>query len=400
MQTQLTAFIKQTAKGREAEAILRRCVHCGFCNANCPTYQLQGDELEGPRGRIYLIKQVLEGEIASAATQQHLDSCLNCLGCETACPSGVNYGRLLDIGREIVERQAVRPWRQALLRRMLLIALPYPRRFKILLRIARGLRPLLPERLQAKLPLEKHPGAWPPPRQTRRMLIMQGCVQPALAPGVDAAAARVLDRLGVSLIPVAASCCGAMPYHLGDHGAALDMMRRNIDACWPLLETGVEAIVSTASGCGAHGKDYGRLLANDRHYAEKAARISALTKDIGEILRDEDLAALHIQPSRVAFHAPCTLQHGQQLSGVVENILTQLGFSLTAVPDSHLCCGSAGAYSILQPELAGRLQTERVQALQTGHPQLIATANIGCLLYLREKAAVPVKHWIELLASD
>jgi len=398
MQTQLAAFIKDTAKGREAQAILLNCVHCGFCNATCPTYQLQGDELDGPRGRIYLIKQVLEGEIASAASRRHLDRCLSCRSCETTCPSGVSYGRLLDIGREIVEDQVARPWKQALLRRWLLLTLPYPRRFKPVFGLLHGLRPLLPKRLQAKIPAKPRAAVRPDIRHTRRMLILEGCVQPVLAPNINAATARVLDKLGISLIPSVAGCCGALPQHLSATGKAIDMMRRTIDACWPQVTNGVEAIISTASGCGIQLKEYGKLLAADPLYAEKALRISALTKDISEILQNEDLSALNIRPCRIAFHSPCTLQHGQQLNGVVENILTQLGFSLTPVADGHLCCGSAGTYSILQPELAERLRGNKILALQAGQPQIIATANIGCLLHLQAQA-VEVKHWIELLAG-
>ncbi|WKJ90905.1 glycolate oxidase subunit GlcF [Methylomonas montana] len=396
MQTQLADFIKHSQAGQEAESILRSCVHCGFCNATCPTYQLLGDELDGPRGRIYLIKQLLEGEAATEKTQLHLDRCLTCRACETTCPSGVQYGRLLDIGRDLLETRVGRSWRQALLRRLLLIGLPYPRRFARLAAIGAWLRPLLPPRLRAKLPPRQATDSWPASRHRRRMLILQGCVQPTLAPRINAATARVLDKLGISLEPIA-NCCGALPYHLNAQADGLEMMRRVIDACWPQLENGIEAIVSTASGCGVTVKDYGLLLKHDPLYAEKAARISALCKDIGEVLQAEDLSALQTVPRKIAFHSPCTLQHGQKLNGVVENLLTGLGFSLTPVADAHSCCGSAGTYSILQPELAGRLQAAKIAALQAEQPELIATANIGCWLQLQEKADVPVLHWIELL---
>ncbi len=364
MQTQLADFIKDTAKGREAQGILLSCVHCGFCNTTCPTYQLQGDELDGPRGRIYLIKQVLEGETTTAASRQHLDRCLSCRSCETTCPSGVSYGRLLDIGREIVAEQLPRPWQPALFRRLLLLTLPYPQRFNILLGLLRSLGPLLPNRLRAKIPAKAQIADRPKLRHSRRMLLLEGCVQPAFAPNINAAATQVLDKLGISLIPSVAACCGALPQHLSEPGLAKDMMRRTIDLSWPQVENGVEAIISTASGCGVHLKDYGKLLADDPHYAEKAAKISALTKDIAEILQNADLAPLNIQPLSIAFHAPCTLQHGQQLPGITESILKRLGFNLTPVADGHLCCGSAGTYSLLQPELAGRLRSGRIQALQ------------------------------------
>lgn len=398
MQTQLADFIKDTEAGQEAEDILRSCVHCGFCNATCPTYQLLGDELDGPRGRIYLIKQLLEGEAATADTQLHLDRCLTCRSCETTCPSGVKYSRLLDIGREIVGQRVVRLWRERLVRRLLLSNLSEPRRFARLAAIGQRLRPLLPQHLQAKLPPRQTCESWPAVKQQRRMLILQGCVQPALAPRINAAAAKVLDRLGISLEPID-MCCGALAYHLNEQSEGLERMRRVIDICWPHLQNGIEAIVITASGCGVTIKDYGLLLKNDPLYAGKAERIAALSKDISEVLMVEDLSVLQPVARKIAFHSPCTLQHGQQLNGVVENLLTRLGFTLTIVADSHLCCGSAGTYSILQPEIAVRLQTAKVEALQAEQPELIATANIGCWLQLQEKANVPVLHWVELLAS-
>lgn len=396
MQTQLADFLNDTETGREIETLLRSCVHCGFCNATCPTYQLLGDELDGPRGRIYLIKQLAEGDTVSQQTLNHLDRCLNCGSCETTCPSSMQYRRLLDIGRELAERGLTRPWWQRLQRKLLLFSLPYPSRIAAIIGLGRLLRPLLPPTLKAKLPARSAAEQWPAHQHSRRMLIMEGCVQPALAPRINLATAQVLDRLGISLLPVA-NCCGALPYHLNDSTGGLTMMRQMIDACWPQIEAGAEAIVSTASGCGVTLKDYGRLLQDDSEYAAKAARFSALCRDLSEIIAAEQLSVLQPLKRKIAFHAPCTLQHGQQLPGLVENLLTNLGFELTAVADSHLCCGSAGSYSLLQPELSGRLQKARISALQAQQPELIATANIGCWLQLQEKASVPVVHWIELL---
>ncbi|MEW6612943.1 glycolate oxidase subunit GlcF [Thermithiobacillus tepidarius DSM 3134] len=403
MQTQLTDHFKQTPAGQEAESILRACVHCGFCTATCPTYQLLGDELDGPRGRIYLIKQVLEGATPSRKTQSHLDRCLTCRACESTCPSGVQYGRLADIGRELVEERVARPWRERLLRQALRRVIPYPRRFTPLLRFGQWFRPLLPTRLRAAVPPRQDPGPWPAPRHARRMLVLDGCAQPGLAPNINAAAARVLDRLGISLLRApGAGCCGAVSYHLAAHDEGLDFMRRNIDAWWPAVESGAEAIVMTASGCGALVKEYGHLLRHDPAYAAKAARISALTRDIGEILTAEDLTPLQVPagPRRIAFHAPCTLQHGQKLPNLVEDILTRAGFELTPVPDAHLCCGSAGTYSILQPDLSRQLRDDKLAALQAGAPALIATANIGCLTHLQGGTDMAVRHWIELLDPD
>jgi glycolate oxidase iron-sulfur subunit len=398
MQTALADFIKDTTLGREAEKILRTCVHCGFCNATCPTFQLLGDELDGPRGRIYLIKQVLEGAAPTRRTLTHLDRCLTCRNCETTCPSGVRYGRLVDAGRELVEARVARPWHQRLARRLLLAVIPYRGRFTPLLRIGQGLRPLLPRALKNRIPPRQIAPPWPAGVHARKMLLLEGCVQPAIAPGINVAAARVLDRAGITLIRAqGAGCCGAASHHTSDARGALEFARRNIDAWWPHIERGAEAIVMTASGCGVHVKEYGQLLRDDEAYAGKAARVSALTRDIGEILANENVAGLRrAVPRTVAFHSPCTLQHGQKLNGVVEKLLRDAGFTLTAVPDAHLCCGSAGTYSILQPALARELRDNKLRALESGSPQCIATANIGCLAHLQGASRVPVRHWIEL----
>ena len=403
MQTQLAAFIRDTDAGQEADAILRACVHCGFCTATCPTYQLLGDELDGPRGRIYQIKQVLEGQPATATVQRHLDRCLLCRNCETTCPSGVRYGDLLHIGREVVERQVPRGFMGRVQQQAILAVLPHANRFGPLLKIGQAFKPLLPAVLSRKIPPKRKAGAWPQPRHPRRMIALDGCAQPSAAPDTNPAAARVLDRLGIALLRApAAGCCGAAHHHTGDEPGGLVLARRNLDAWRPLIEAetgaGAEAIVMTASGCGQHVKDYGRLLAHDPDYADLAQRVSALTRDLSEILANEDLTTLEPDTTRkVAFHPPCTLQHGQKLPGVVEGILDRLGFERVTIPDAHLCCGSAGTYSLLQPKLAMRLRDERLAALATDAPDVIATANIGCQLHLETGADVPVLHWIQLL---
>ena len=401
MQTQLADLIKNSAEGQEADAILRSCVHCGLCNATCPTYQLLGDERDGPRGRIYLIKQMLEDETATAKTQLHLDRCLTCRACETYCPSGVRYGRLLEIGRHILEEKVGRTWLDCLQRKALRMLLPYPARFAPLLRVAGWIRPVLPRPLAKIIPVPSPASSWPEPRHHRKMLVLEGCVQPALAPSINAAAARVLDRLGISLIRATeAGCCGAVSYHLTATEEGVGFMRRNIDAWMPYLDLGVEAIVMTASGCGLMVKQYADALKHDAAYAEKAARISAMTLDLAEVLAREDLTSLQVDANkRIAFQSPCTLQHGQPLNGLVEGILTRLGFELAPVANPHLCCGSAGTYSILQPDLSLRLLSDKLEALHSGKPDCIATANIGCLTHLKTGTAVPVVHWVELVDS-
>ncbi len=405
MQTNLADFIKDTPQGREAEAILRKCVHCGFCTATCPTYQLLGDELDSPRGRIYLIKQVLEGATATAKTQLHLDRCLTCRACETTCPSGVQYGRLLDIGRAVVDEQVGRGAGEAIVRTALRAVIPHPSRFAPLLKLGQFARPLLFDALKRKVPPQAHANAWPASSHARKMLVLDGCVQPSLSPNTNAAAARVLDKLGITLVRAAqAGCCGAVSYHLDARDEGLDYMRRNVDAWWPHVEQGVEAIVMTASGCGAMVAEYGHLLAHDTAYAEKAARVSALMKDISEVIaaeKDKVKAlsphASRLTPHRIAFHPPCSLQHGLKMQGKVETLLADLGFNLTPVPDAHLCCGSAGTYSILQPALSQQLLKNKIAALTSGAPAAIVTANIGCQSHLQTATGLPVMHWIEAL---
>jgi len=402
MQTSLQQAFLDTPAGREADEVLRNCVHCGFCNATCPTYQLTGDELDGPRGRIYLIKQVLEGRQATARTQLHLDRCLTCRACETTCPSGVDYHLLLDTGREVIEAQVGRTPGGHLLRRMLRLILTHRRTFTTLLRLGQTLRPVLPPVMRRQVPA-RPPSLVPTAgrRHPRRMLLLEGCVQPALAPQINHATRRVLDALGITAVsPAAGGCCGAVSHHLGAVNEAQDFMRRNIDAWWDEISAGAEAIVITASGCAPLVKEYGRLLAHDPAYAEKAARVSALARDLSEVVAREPLDDKLRQPAgkvKISFHSPCTLQHAQRLDGVVEDLLSRAGFELAPTADRHLCCGSAGTYSLLQPAFSRELRDNKLAALQKPDPVIIATANIGCLTHLAGGARVPVKHWIELL---
>jgi glycolate oxidase iron-sulfur subunit len=408
MQTNLADWIKDTPEGREANAILRKCVHCGFCLATCPTYNLLGDELDSPRGRIYLMKEMLEGAAVTARTQLHLDRCLTCRSCETTCPSGVQYGRLVDIGRDLVERAVPRPLPQSWMRTLLRKTLPRTSLFRLGLNLGRLARPLLPKALREKLPRPRDAGAWPKREHARRMIVLTGCVQPVLAPDIDAALARILDRVGVQLLRIpGGGCCGAISHHLNAQAEGLDFIRRNIDAWWPAIEAGAEAIVVTASGCGAMVAEYGHLLAHDPDYATRAARVSSLFRDPTQVLADlrEALIPLfRVEPPalpKLAFHSPCSLQHGLKIRGVAERLLKDAGFELTPVADGHLCCGSAGTYSLLQPELSQQLLSNKVAALEAGAPHRVATANIGCLTHiesgLQRSSRLPIAHWIELI---
>jgi glycolate oxidase iron-sulfur subunit len=401
MQTNLADFIKGTREGEEADAILRACVHCGFCTATCPTYQVLGDELDSPRGRIYLIKQVLEGVAPTRKTQLHLDRCLTCLNCETTCPSGVKYGRLVDIGRKVVEERVARPFKDRVKRTMLKEFLPRTGLFKPAFKAGQAARPLLPYSLRDKVQPARHAGPWPRREHARKMLVLAGCVQPAMAPDINAATARVLDSLGVQLIEAPkAGCCGAVRYHMNDQAAGLDDMRRNIDAWWPYVDK-VEAIVMTASGCGFTVKEYGHLLAHDPQYAAKAERISAMTRDLSEILPDfeGEIAARMAGKvkERIAFHPPCTLQHGQKIRGKVEGVLRAAGVDVVLCADSHLCCGSAGTYSVLHPEIAHALRDRKLANLEATGAKEIVSANIGCITHLQSGTDTPVMHWIELI---
>ncbi len=430
MQTNLADWLRDTPDGMEADSILRSCVHCGFCTATCPTYQLLGDELDGPRGRIYLIKQVVEGVTPTRETQQHLDRCLTCRNCESTCPSGVQYGHLIDIGRKLVDRQVERPAGDRLLRGALREGMTRRSLFDTAMRLGQTVRPLLPEALRAKVPQRRDPGAWPVRSHARKVILLNGCVQPAMIPAIDAATARVLDALGIEAVVAPRSgCCGAIRHHLDDQAGALDDARRNIDAWWPLLATdtalasaagagndasragGAQAIVINASGCGAMIKDYAHLLRHDPLYADKAARVSAMTRDLAEFLpaERERLQALcrpavgahdgdkRPTPPRLAFHPPCTLQHGQQVRGEVESLLVACGAEIVPFAESHLCCGSAGTYSVLQSTLATQLRDRKLASLQADSPDQILSANIGCLTHLQSGTDTPVRHWIEWL---
>jgi len=409
MQTKLAPQYQGTADGQAAEAILRNCVHCGFCTATCPTYQLLGDELDGPRGRIYLIKQVFEGTTPTRKTQLHLDRCLTCRNCESTCPSGVQYGHLIDIGRKVVDEQVPRPFTEKLVRTALKEGLPSPL-FGPAMKLGQLVRELLPAKLKNKVPAPQDAGVWPTRTHARKVLMLAGCVQPAMSPNINSATARVLDAAGIQTVVAAkAGCCGAVRFHLNDHDGGKADMRANIDVWWPLIERGeVEAIVMNASGCGVMVKDYGHVLADDSAYAAKAQRVSELTQDLSELLPGlvpvlkPLLAAANGATTRskgsIAFHPPCTLQHGQKLKGGVEQHLAELGLPVqTARCEAHLCCGSAGTYSVLNPELSYRLRDRKLGHLAELAPQQIVSANIGCITHLQSGTDTPVRHWVELL---
>jgi glycolate oxidase iron-sulfur subunit len=405
MQTHLSPEFDATSDGEQAQAILRKCVHCGFCNATCPTYQLLGDELDGPRGRIYLIRQVLEGGEVTRSTQQHLDRCLTCLNCQTTCPSGVEYGHLVDIGRRIVDARVERPARQRATRWLLREGLT-SRLFGAALRMGRAVRPLLPALLGNKIPASspERVASAPGAAQPRKVLMLRGCVQPSMMPNIDRAATRVLDRAGIQVLHAGGTgCCGAVRSHLSDTEGGLRDMRRNIDAWFPLVAAGeVEAIISSASACSLAIKEYGHALSQDLEYADRAQRISALARDLSEYLPEfvrELKDSLRSDGfKRLAFHPPCTLQHGQRLRGGVETHLRALGFDVSvARSESHLCCGSAGTYSILHPQLASQLRDRKLGNLAVLEPHYIVSANMGCIQHLQSGTSIPVKHWIEVL---
>jgi glycolate oxidase iron-sulfur subunit len=402
MHVELHPRFAQTAEGQAAKALTAACVHCGFCLTTCPTYLDKRDERDSPRGRIYLIKQLLETGEASEKTQLHLDRCLTCRNCETACPSGMQYGELLDIGRGIMEREVPRPPLSRSFRWLLRFVLSRPRLIGAALALGQTARPMMPGRLRQKIPPRQPPKAVPKREHDRSMLVLEGCVQRAATPNTNAVARRVLDQLDISLVSVPqAGCCGAVNYHLGAHADGLDDMRRNIDAWWPQIESGAEVIVSSATGCGAMLLDYGRLLADDPVYADKARRVTLLTRDIAEVLEQEDLhkLAINTQIGKVAIHPPCSMQHALQQPMLLDTVLRRAGFDIATTTGKLLCCGSAGTYSILQSDTSERVREKMLQTLTSDQPALIATANIGCQMHLQAAAGVPVVHWIELLDS-
>ncbi|RLK50758.1 glycolate oxidase iron-sulfur subunit [Alkalispirillum mobile] len=401
MQTHIADFIKDTDAGKEAERILRTCTHCGFCLATCPTYQELGNELDSPRGRIYLIKQVLEGHEPTGETQLHLDRCLTCRACESTCPSGVEYSKLADIGREVVEQKVPRNEKRAL-RWFIRTAVPNPKVFSTLMTLGQAARPLVPGALRDKLPAKESAPTWPeaPKQATRRVLLLEGCAQPAMTPATNPETVRLLGEAGIEVVRTPkAGCCGALHQHLGEPEGAHGYMKRNIDAWWPEIQNGADAIVVNASGCGAQVKDYGYFLRNDPDYAEKAAEVARLAVDPVELIEGmaDRLAPRADAPRRIAFHCPCTLQHGQKMPGRVEAVLRKAGFELTPIGEPHLCCGSAGSYSVLQPEMAKRLRRRKLDNIEPAKPEMIVTANVGCQTHLGDEAKVPVRHWVELL---
>jgi glycolate oxidase iron-sulfur subunit len=404
MQTRLSSSLLETDWGKEADSILRTCVHCGFCTATCPTYQLTGDELDGPRGRIYLIKQALEETAVTAKTRKHLDRCLVCRSCETTCPSGVRYHNLLQIGKEVVDERVPRPLNERFIRWGMRTLLPYPARFAPLFRLGALFRPLMPAALKAKMPLLHEPGTRPSGKHVRKVILFEGCVQSVVAKSINAATSRVLDRLGISCITAnGEGCCGAVSNHTGDIPSGEEMARRNIDSWVPHLDAGAEAIVTTASACGLEIREYPELLKNDSAYAGKAQRIADAVMDISEFLSQSvDSSGLTLSEplSQISFHAPCTLQHGLKQAGTVEGLLQKLGFSVRTAADPHLCCGSAGTYSILQPGMALQLRDDKLEKLDAAGAEVIATANIGCMMHLQSGTGTEVRHWIEIIDSS
>lgn len=396
MQTQLPEHLLASDRGQRANAILRSCVHCGFCNATCPTYQLLGDELDGPRGRIYLIKDFLETQQQSPRLRQHLDRCLTCRACETTCPSGVQYGELLEIARNRMAND------RTLWSRLIVAGLKYfvPNRirFRVVVQLGNLFRRFLPKQVRQQVPpLGKQVETVSPEKHSRKIVLLGGCVQSVSTPEVNRTLRLLLHTRNIECVEVAREgCCGSLALHLGDEEAAIKAMAVNVDALGPAAAD-AEAIVSTASGCGVTVKDYGRHLASTP-LASQAASFADKTMDVAEYLAGTGINFAASMPGkRIAWHSPCSLQHGQGVRDPVEKILKAAGYTLTDVPDRHLCCGSAGTYSLLQGEISNELRERKLQALGNDAPDVIATANVGCQLHLASAASVPVVHWLQLL---
>ena len=407
MQTSIIQSYLETDLGKRANEILRNCVHCGFCNATCPTYQLLGDELDGPRGRIYLIKQILEGQQPTEKTQLHLDRCLTCRNCETTCPSGVEYSTLIDTGRKLITEKVARSAKQRLLHFSLRKFLLSPKAFPLAIKTGQLFRPLLPRAIQQNIPATENKNLdWPVIEHTRKVILVEGCVQKSLQPDTDKTCAIVFNRMNIQSLRInAAGCCGALSHHLNAEAEAHTYIKNNIDAWWPYIESGeIKAITMTASGCGVMIQDYAKLLANDNDYADRAAKVGALYKDPCEIIAAEIISSTGItttkQPKRIAFHPPCTLQHGLKINGTIENLISALGHELVTFENKHLCCGSAGTYSITQKEISRQLRDNKLGAIENQQPELIVTANIGCQTHLQGGTKTPVRHWLELLLPE
>ena len=396
MQTNLPEQLLATSSGKTADNILRSCVHCGFCTATCPTYLVTGNELDSPRGRIYRVKEILEKGVASKVTRTHLESCLSCQACETTCPSDVHYHELLNIGKNVLASTVSAPFWEQVKRKTLLAALGSKKFFSFLVRLGSVFHFILPASITRQLPLSKYVPTETTITETfqRKVVLLNGCVQNSLSPQTNEAATNILNALKIEVIELThESCCGAMHYHSGEQVKGLVRAKKLIDQIEVALSEGAEAVISTASGCGNFIKNFETLFRDEDDYKLKV--------DISELLHQEDISKLNFTGGEgVAFHNPCTLQHGQKLSGVVEELLSQAGFDLNQIQDSHLCCGSAGTYSLFQPEMAKVLRDKKLANLQAGHINNIATANIGGQCHLASVTKQKVRHWIEYLAES
>ena len=417
MQTDITEQHYAHPDARIAESILTSCVHCGFCNATCPTYQLEGIEMEGPRGRIYLIKSLLEDKISHAdSVVSHLDSCLSCLACESTCPSGVRYSHLIDSARSRIAEQYTRAPVDSMQRRMLAWLLPYPGRFRLAMLVGRLVKPfaflaprgqqamlrMIPDRLPAPSRLDR-PGVHRAEGTRRaRVALLTGCAQKVMGPDINDATIRLLTRLGCDVVlSKDQGCCGSLVYHMGDHESSFPHMKRNIDAWHAEIDGGgLDAVVTNTSGCGVVVTDYGHIFRDAPAYATKAARVAEIARDLSEVVRDLELPANvsgQVPALLVAYHDACSLQHGQQIRTQPRALLDEAGFRVVDIPDSHLCCGSAGTYNLLEPDAAGQLGVLKAEAVRSVRPQVVAMGNIGCMEQIAAYSQVPVVHTVQLL---